>query len=290
MAEPGYAPAPEPLEVGVYDNHTHLDPSGVPGTEKFDYRDHLDLAVRAGVRGIVQVGTDLESSIWSADLAARDPRVLAAVAIHPNDAPLLDGEGTLDAALATIDELASRPRVRAVGETGLDYFRTADGGRAAQQRSFEAHIAIAKKHGIALQIHDRDAHDDVVETLLRVGAPEKTVFHCFSGDAGLARIAADNGWYLSFSGTVTFKNATDLREALDVAPRELLLVETDAPYLTPSPFRGRLNAPFMLPHTLRGMAAHLDTDVDELAARITANSEAVYGSWDAEPTDESSTR
>jgi len=289
MAEPGYAPAPEPLEVGVYDNHTHLDPSGVPGTEKFDYRDHLDLAVRAGVRGIVQVGTDLESSIWSADLAARDPRVLAAVAIHPNDAPLLDGEGTLDAALATIDELASRPRVRAVGETGLDYFRTADGGRAAQQRSFEAHIAIAKKHGIALQIHDRDAHDDVVATLLRVGAPEKTVFHCFSGDAALARIAADNGWYLSFSGTVTFKNATDLREALDVAPRELLLVETDAPYLTPSPFRGRLNAPFMLPHTVRGMAAHLDTDVSELAAQISANTETVYGSWGAEPTDESST-
>jgi len=279
MAEPGYAPAPEPLEVGVYDNHTHLDSSGLPGTETFDYREHLDLATRAGVRGIVQVGTDLESSLWSAELAARDPRVLAAVAIHPNDAPRLDGEGTLDAALAAIDELASRPRVRAVGETGLDYFRTGDDGRSAQQRSFEAHIAIAKRHGIALQIHDRDAHDDVVATLLRVGAPEKTVFHCFSGDAALARIAADNGWYLSFSGTVTFKNATDLREALDVAPRELLLVETDAPYLTPAPFRGRLNAPFMLPHTVRGMAAHLGTDVSELAARISANTEAVYGSW-----------
>jgi len=290
MGEPGYAPAPEALAVGVYDNHTHLDPSGVPGTEQFDYRDHLDRATSVGVRGIVQVGTDLESSRWSAELAASDPRVLAAVAIHPNDAPRYDGEGTLDEALAAIDELASRPRVRAVGETGLDYFRTGDDGRAAQHRSFEAHIEIAKRHGIALQIHDRDAHDDVVETLLRVGAPEKTVFHCFSGDAGLAHIAADNGWYLSFSGTVTFKNATDLREALDVAPRELLLVETDAPYLTPSPFRGRLNAPFMLPHTLRGMAAHLGTDVDELAARISANSEAVYGSWDAEPTDESSTR
>jgi len=279
MTDQTYASMPEALVVGVFDNHTHLDPSGVPGSEVLDYHAHLDKGSSVGVRGVVQVGTDVDSSIWSAELAAIEPRVLASVAIHPNEAPRLEAAGTLDEALAVIDELASRPRVRAIGETGLDYFRTGEDGRGAQQRSFEAHIEIAKRHNLALQIHDRDAHHDVIETLLRVGAPEKTVFHCFSGDAALARIAADNGWYLSFSGTVTFKNATDLREALDVAPRELLLVETDAPYLTPAPFRGRLNAPFMLPHTVRGMATHLGTDVSELAARISANTEAVYGSW-----------
>jgi TatD DNase family protein len=281
MSEPGYAEAPQPLEVAVYDNHTHLDPSGVPGTETLTPADHLDRAVAVGVRGIVQVGTDVESSIWSAEFAESDPRVLAAVSLHPNDAPRYAAEGTLDDALAAIDELAARPRVRAIGETGLDYFRTGEDGREAQHRSFEAHIAIAKKHGLALQIHDRDAHDDVVETLLRVGAPDKTVFHCFSGDAALARVCADNGWYLSFAGTVTFKNATGLRDALDVASRDLVLVETDAPYLTPHPFRGRLNAPWMLPHTVRGMAEHLGVDVNELATQVVSNTEAVYGRWDA---------
>ena len=283
MTEQTYAAVPEALVVGVFDNHTHLDPSGVPGSEGLDYHAHLDKGSSVGVRGVVQVGTDVDSSIWSAELAAIEPRVLAAVAIHPNEAPRLEAAGTLDDALAVIDELASRPRVRAIGETGLDYFRTGEDGRGAQQRSFEAHIEIAKKYNLALQIHDRDAHTDVIETLLRVGAPEKTVFHCFSGDADLARIAVKNGWYLSFSGTVTFKNAHDLREALEVAPRHLLLVETDAPYLTPEPARGRLNSPYMLPHTLRAMAAHLGTDVSMLAALITSNTEEVYGLWDAEP-------
>jgi TatD DNase family protein len=283
MTDQTYASMPEALVVGVFDNHTHLDPSGAPGSEVLDYHAHLDKGSSVGVRGVVQVGTDVDSSIWSAELAAIEPRVLASVAIHPNEAPRLEAEGTLDEALAIIDELASRPRVRAIGETGLDYFRTGEDGRGAQQRSFEAHIEIAKRHNLALQIHDRDAHHDVIETLLRVGAPEKTVFHCFSGDADLARIAVQNGWYLSFSGTVTFKNAHDLREALEVAPRHLLLVETDAPYLTPEPARGRLNSPYMLPHTLRAMAAHLGTDVSMLAALITSNTEEVYGLWDAEP-------
>ena len=167
----------------------------------------------------MQVGGDLETSRWSAEMASREPRMLAAVAIHPNEAPRYEAAGELDAALAEIDELAGRPRVRAIGETGLDFFRTDESGRAAQFRSFEAHIEIAKKHGLALQIHDRDAHDEVLATLRRVGAPEKTVFHCFSGDADLAKICADNGWYLSFAGTVTFKNAGHLREALEVVPR-----------------------------------------------------------------------
>ena len=273
----------------VYDDHTHLDPfSGrgwFDGDEggALDWREQLDRASVVGVRGVVQVGTDVESSRWSAEHAAIDPRMLAAVAIHPNDAAVLDAEGGLDDALAVIDGLASRPRVRAVGETGLDFFRTAEGGRAAQTRSFEAHIAIAKEHGLALQIHDRDAHAEVVDALLRVGAPDRVVFHCFSGDAGLARFAAAQGWYCSFAGTVTFKNAEGLREALVALPRNRLLIETDAPYLAPAPVRGRPNAPYLVPHTLRSIAATLETDPSMLAAMIASNTEAVYGSWDAEP-------
>ena len=278
-----YPPLPSALVVPVYDNHTHLEISdGAPG-EQFDYKEHLDRASSVGVRGVVQVGGDLETSRWSAEIAALEPRVLAAVAIHPNEAPKYEAAGELDAAIEEIDELASRPRVRAVGETGLDFFRTDEGGRDAQFRSFEAHIEIAKKHDLALQIHDRDAHSEVVKTLLRVGAPERTVFHCFSGGPELARVCADNGWYLSFAGTVTFKNAAPLREALALVPRALLLVETDAPFLTPVPFRGRPNSPYLIPHTVRAMAAHLDTDVSMLSALIASNTESVYGQWDAEP-------
>jgi TatD DNase family protein len=274
-----YPPLPEALVVPVYDNHTHLEMSP-DGT--LDYREQLDRASSVGVRGVVQVGTDLQSSRWSADIAAVEPRVLAAVALHPNEAPELDAAGGLDDALAEISELAARPRVRAIGETGLDYFRTGEDGRAAQQRSFEAHIEIAKQHGLALQIHDREAHRDVVATLRRVGAPERTVFHCFSGDAELAATLAENGWYASFAGTVTFKNAPDLRDALEALPRRLVLIETDAPYLTPVPFRGRPNSAYLIPHTLRAMAAHLGTDVSMLAALISSNTEEVYGRWDAE--------
>jgi TatD DNase family protein len=276
-----HPPVPEALVVGVYDNHTHLEISD--GSSPLTYREQLDLASSVGVRGVIQVGNDLETSRWSAEVAAHEPRVLAAVAIHPNEAPRYEEAGELDAALAEIDELAGRPRVVAIGETGLDYFRTDEGGRAAQQRSFEAHIAIAKKHNLALQIHDRDAHDDVVATLLRVGAPERTVFHCFSGGPELAQICIDNGWYMSFAGTVTFKNAQNLRDALDIIPRHLLLVETDAPYLTPTPHRGRPNSPYLLPLTLRAIAAHVGTDVSMLAAQISSTTEFVYGLWDATP-------
>ena len=264
--------------MGIYDNHTHLEIAD--GENSLDYREHLDRASSVGVRGVVQVGNDLETSRWSAEIAAREPRVLAAVAIHPNEAPRYDAEGILDEALAEIDELASRPRVRAIGETGLDFFRTGDEGRGAQFRSFEAHIEIAKQHGLALQIHDRDAHREVVETLRRVGAPARTVFHCFSGDAEFATEVADAGWYLSFAGTVTFKNAGSLREALEVVPRERILLETDAPYLTPTPWRGRPNSAYLIPHTLRFMAEHLGTGADELAAQISANTVDVYGTWD----------
>lgn len=276
-----YPPLPEALVVPVYDNHTHLEIADT--SDPIDYREHLDRASAVGVRGVVQVGTDLETSRWSAEQAAREPRMLAAVALHPNEAPEYAAAGGLDAALAEIAELAGWPRVRAVGETGLDFYRTGDEGRAAQYRSFEAHIEIAKENGIALQIHDRDAHAEVIETLKRVGAPERTVFHCFSGDAELARICTENGWYMSFAGNVTFKNAHNLREALETAPRALLLVETDAPYLTPMPYRGRPNAPYLIPHTLRAMAAHLGTDVSMLAAQISSNTELVYGRWEDEP-------
>jgi TatD DNase family protein len=277
MSDP---PLPEALVVPVYDNHTHLEPNDWP--DSLDYLELLDRASSVGVRGVVQVGGDLESSRWSAEMASREPRMLAAVAIHPNEAPRYEAAGELDAALREIDELAARPRVRAIGETGLDFFRTGEDGRAAQHRSFEAHIEIAKKHGLAMQIHDRDAHDEVLATLRRVGAPEKTVFHCFSGDAAFAKICADNGWYLSFAGTVTFKNAGTLRDALAAVPRSQILVETDAPYLTPTPFRGRRNSPYLIPHTLRAMAEHLGTEVSMLAAQISSNTELVYGSWAAE--------
>lgn len=289
MSDDSYPPLPEALTVGVYDNHTHLEPLGPEPSDsaltgRLDYREHLDRASSVGVRGVVQVGGDLESSRWSAQIAAREPRVLAAVALHPNEAPRYAASGTLSEALAEIDELAGRPRVRAIGETGLDFFRTeGDDGVRAQYESFEAHIDIAKKHGLALQIHDRDAHAEVIATLLRVGAPERTVFHCFSGDAEMARVCADHGWYLSFSGTVTFKNADNLREALEVIPRGRILVETDAPYLTPHPLRGRTNSPYLIPVTLRAMAAHLGTDVSMLAAQITSTTEEVYGTWNAEP-------
>jgi TatD DNase family protein len=272
--------------VPVYDNHTHLDhplPRSVAeapeAPETLTPADQLDRASSVGVRGVVQVGTDLESSTWAADLASREPRVLAAVAIHPNDAPRLTDP---DAAFAEIDRLAALPRVRAVGETGLDFFHTGEDGHAAQIRAFEAHIEIAKRHGIALQIHDRDAHAGVLAVLDRVGAPDRTVFHCFSGDAELARLVTDRGWYVSFAGTVTFKNAPGLRDALSAIPRSRILIETDAPFLTPMPHRGRPNSPYLIPWTLRAMADHLGTDASMLAAQIASNTEAVYGSWDSD--------
>jgi TatD DNase family protein len=273
-----YPPLPEPLDVAIYDNHTHLE--FADGENPLDHFEQLDRASAVGVRGVVQVGTDLVTSRWSADLAAQDARVLAAVALHPNEAPDLDAAGLLDEHLAGIAELAALPRVRAIGETGLDFFRTGEEGRDAQERSFEAHIAIAKDHDLALQIHDRDAHGDVLRVLRRVGAPERTVFHCFSGDAEFAREVAGEGWYLSFAGTVTFKNAGALRGALEVVRRENILIETDAPYLTPAPWRGRPNSSYLMPHTLRFMAEHLGMDASTLAAQVASNTEAVYGTWD----------
>ncbi|WP_454118460.1 TatD family hydrolase [Microbacterium lacticum] len=272
-----YPVSPEPLAVPVYDNHCHLE---IEDGEGMSLDEQLLRAGEVGVAGVVQAGGDIDSSRWSAWAAASHPRVLAAVAIHPNEAPAYAEQGMLDEAIAVIDELAAQPRVRAIGETGLDFFRTEGEGLPAQFESFEAHIALAKKHGIAMQIHDRDAHEAVLETLERVGAPERTVFHCFSGDADMARIAADRGYWLSFAGNVTFKNAQNLRDALAVTPRERILVETDAPFLTPTPFRGRPNAPYLVPVTVRFMAAELGVELDEFCAQLAANTLEVYGAFE----------
>lgn len=272
-----YPPAPEPLPVPVMDNHTHLDFGD--GDVSVTVRDALDAAEALGVKGAVQVGCDLESSRFTVRAVEADARLLGAVALHPNDAPPLAADGQLEEALAEIERLAAHPRVRAVGETGLDFFRTQGEGLKAQEYSFRRHIDIAKQLGLALQIHDRDAHDDVVRVLREEGAPEKVVFHCFSGDAGLARTCNRNGWMMSFAGTVTFKNAQDLRDALLVADPALVLVETDAPFLTPHPYRGRPNASYMVPYTLRSMAAVLDKDLGLLCEEVAGNTEKIYGRW-----------
>ena len=272
-----YPAPPEPLAVPVYDNHAHLEI--VDGDEPLSLTEQLDRAEAVGVAGVVQASGDIESSRWAVDAASADARVLAAVAIHPNDAPVYAEAGRLEHAIGVIDELAAHPRTRAIGETGLDFFRTGPAGHAAQFESFEAHIALAKKHGVAMQIHDRDAHEAVLETLARVGAPERTVFHCFSGDEAMARVCAEAGYFVSFAGNVTFKNAQNLRDALRVTPLERILVETDAPFLTPVPLRGRPNAPYLIPLTLRFMASELELDVDELAAQVAANTVEVYGSF-----------
>lgn len=289
------------LPVAVHDDHTHLnfEPDADLWTAEGEPRGieravaELDAAEALGVAGVVQVGTNVADSRWAVALAERDPRVLAAVAIHPNDAADLAADGLLDDALAVLDGLAAHPRVRALGETGLDWFRLpgaageladameqdAARARGAQFRSFEAHIEIAKRHGLAVQIHDREAHDDVLATLARVGPPVRTVLHCFSGDADFARRALDAGCHLSFAGTVTFKNAAYLRDALAITPLDRILVETDAPYLTPHPFRGRTNTPAYIPVTLRAMAETLGIDVAALGTAVHENALRVYGDW-----------
>jgi len=258
----------------VLDSHCHLDIVGG------DVAAQLAAARAVGVDTVVQIGIDVESSQLSARIASEHDNLWAAVALHPNEA----GRGAATSeALAEIERLAALPDVRAIGETGLDHYRTGEEGRGPQEESFRAHIAIAKRTGTTLVIHDRDAHEDVLRVLEEEGAPERVVFHCFSGDAAMARTCADRGYWMSFAGNITFKNAGGLREAAAVVPADLLLVETDAPFLTPMPFRGRPNAPYLIPHTLRAMAEVIGTDASTLAAQINSNTELVYGRWDSEP-------
>ncbi|MEJ3742139.1 TatD family hydrolase [Actinomycetes bacterium KLBMP 9797] len=271
-----FPPAPPPLAIPVIDSHTHLDitvreegaPGGVP--------ELIAQAAAAGVDRLVQVGVDVESSRWGAALAAAHEAVVATVALHPNEAPRLSD---LDEALRAIEALAGQDRVRGIGETGLDTFRTGDEGRAAQEISFRAHIAIAKRYGKPLIIHDRDAHADVLRVLGEEGAPDTVVLHCFSGDAEFAAECARRGYVLSFAGTVTFANAGALRAAAQVTPLKQLLVETDAPYLTPMPYRGRPNASYLIPLTVRGLAETTGADLDELCAEISATGDRVFGPW-----------
>ncbi|WP_150462824.1 TatD family hydrolase [Nesterenkonia ebinurensis] len=273
-----YPPAPQPLPVPVIDNHAHLDFRD--GQVQVSVAQHLDTAEALGVAGAVLVGYDVASSEFSVAAAQSEPRAKAAVALHPNDAPRLNEQGQYDAAFARIAELTTQPEVVAVGETGLDYFRTGDWGRDFQRRSFYDHIALAEQRGLALQIHDREAHNDVVSVLKDTPElPRSVVFHCFSGDAELARICNANGWYMSFAGTVTFKNSAGLREALAVADPQLILAETDSPFLTPHPYRGQPNAPYLIPQTMRLMAEVRGAELGQFCQQIMFNTHQAYGHW-----------
>ena len=272
--------APEPLPATAVDSHCHLDliadSLGEDGYPDIEVDAELAAAAAVGITRVVQVGVDVASSQWAAELAQRHPDVLAMVALHPNEAGA--GAATEDA-LAGINRLAALPRVRGIGETGLDHFRTGEDGWAIQEQSFRAHIDIAKRHGIALMIHTRDAYEDMLRVLDEEGAPENTVLHCYSSDAETARRCLDRGLVLSFSGTVTFSNATATAQAAAITPLDQMLVETDAPFLTPMPFRGQPNGPYLTPYTIRALADLTGTDLATLCQRLTATAERVFGPW-----------
>jgi len=276
-ADRSFPPAPQPLPVAVADSHCHLD-LALEGDPP-DVAAAVVAAAGVGVTRIVQIGCDLPGARWAVATARNHPAVVAGVALHPNEAPRLAAAGQLDSALDEIASLAADPRVRAVGETGLDHYRTGDEGRPAQEYSMRRHIAMSKQLGKALVIHDRDAHSDVLRVLDDEGAPSAVVMHCFSGDAAFASQCLDRGFVLSFAGTVTFKNAAPLREALALCPLDQILVETDAPYLAPMPHRGRANASYLVPTTLRVMAEVRGVDLAELASAVDATTTRVFGAW-----------
>jgi len=269
-------PDPEPLPSPVADSHCHMDIADA--TSWVPTHDQLARAAAVGVTRVVQVGCDRPGVEWAVCAAREHKTVVAAVAMHPNEAPLLAESGTLESALTEVDAAAALDRVRAIGETGLDFFRTGPEGRGVQEESFRAHIEMAERHGKPVMIHDRDAHADVLR-VLSDGPPERVIFHCYSGDAAMAEECARHGWFLSFAGTVTFKNAAGLRDALAVTPIENVLVETDAPYLTPSPFRGRPNASYLVPLTVRTMAEVKGVSVERMCEALAANTDRAFGSW-----------
>jgi TatD DNase family protein len=271
------APQPEALPVPTVDAHAHLEIVTNAAPDSEEVRKVLDDARDAGVDRVVQVGYSAEQSQWCVEAADHwKGRVLAAVALHPNEAPVVED---LEHDWSIIAKLAEHPRVRAIGETGLDYFRTPPELRKRQQESFKWHIELAKKHKKALVIHDRDSHDDVLSILLEVGAPEKTIFHCFSGDLAMAKICVERGYILSFAGTLTFKNAPQLREAVKIVPAEQLLVETDSPFLAPTPHRGALNTPAQIANIVRAMADERNVSDAELATTLSNNAERIFGSF-----------
>ena len=271
------APQPEPLPVPTVDAHAHLEIVTNSAPDSAEVGKVLDDARVAGVDRVVQVGYSAEQSQWCVDAAEFwKGRVLAAVALHPNEAPVVED---LEHDWSIIAKLAEHPRVRAIGETGLDYFRTPPELRKKQQDSFKWHIELAKKHKKALVIHDRDSHEDVLSILLEVGAPEKTIFHCYSGDLAMAKICVERGYILSFAGTLTFKNAPQLREAVKIVPDDQLLVETDSPFLAPTPHRGALNTPAQIANIVRAMADERSVSDAELATTLSNNAERIFGSF-----------
>ena len=270
------APLPEPLRVNCVDAHAHIEINTNSAPDAPEIGKVLADAKSVGIDRIVQVGYSAEQSEWGVKLAQHWPNILAAVALHPNEAPVVDD---LEADLLKIEELSTHPRVRAIGETGLDFFRTEPALQERQKYSFRRHIDLAKRVNKALVIHDRDAHRAVLDLLTEEGAPEKTIFHCYSGDAEMARECIEKGYILSFAGTLTFKNAPALREAVKLVPIDQLLVETDSPFLAPMPHRGSLNTPAQIPTILRFMADERGDDLDELATAISNNCERLFGSF-----------
>ena len=270
------APLPQPLNVNCVDAHAHLEIVTNTAPDSSEIGKVLADAKSVGIDRILQVGYSAEQSEWGVKLAEHWPNVLAAVALHPNEAPVV---ADLEADLAIIEKLATHPRVRAIGETGLDFFRTEPALQERQKYSFRRHIDLAKRVDKALVIHDRDAHRAVLDLLIEEGAPTNTIFHCYSGDAEMARECIEKGYILSFAGTLTFKNAPALREAVKLVPLDQLLVETDSPFLAPMPHRGALNTPAQIPTILRFMADERGEDVDELATAISNNCERLFGSF-----------
>jgi TatD DNase family protein len=250
------------------DSHTHLNMIDLPVEAV------LAAAAAAGITRVVTVGTDASSSRWSAECAAQHADVYAAVAVHPNDIMAADLVNDIE----TIGRLAWRPKVVAVGETGLDYYRDHTPPKV-QQWWFRQHIKIAKDTGKALMIHDRDAHEDVLRILAEEGPPDRVVFHCFSGDAEMAKQCAEAGYVMSFAGNVTFPSAESLREAAAGAPSDLILVETDAPFLTPVPNRGKPNSPAMAAYTLRFLAELKGIELATFCDTVTATARRVFGIW-----------
>ena len=272
------APAPEPLNRPCIDVHAHMELVTMSEPDSPQIRDLLEAARSVGIDRVVQVGYSAEQSKWSVKCAESFPgKVLAAVALHPNEAPVVEA---LERDLAIIADLARHPRVRAIGETGLDFYRTEPELRDKQAYSFRRHIALAKEVDKALVIHDRNAHRAVLDTLRGEGAPAITIFHCYSGDAEMARECIDAGYILSFAGTVTFKNAPELREAVKLVPIDQLLLETDSPFLAPSPHRGALNTPAQVANIARFVADLREISVDYLCDRVTENALRCFGSFD----------
>ncbi len=266
-------PAPEPL-VPLIDAHTHLDACGA--TDAQSVRAIVDRAAAVGVQAVVTIADDLASARWVTDAADADPRVYAAVALHPTRANALTDE-----AKAIVERLAGHPRVVAIGETGMDMYWPGKlhgcAEPADQAEAFAWHIDLAKRTGKPLMIHNRDADAQVLDVLRAEGAPQTVIFHCFSSDAAMARTCVDSGWLLSLSGTVSFKSAKGLREAAQLIPPELLLVETDAPFLTPHPYRGAPNEPYCLPYTVRALAEVVDRPAEDIARESTTTAVRAYG-------------